>query len=376
MTKSAVTQFEQSETIMGEMKMKAKFDFTAKPTWTTSPDSRELTTMGESFRQEVNGQKNNYHKRISPESEYCIELRRKHQKGIYCSECKNSEIHGECTQCGLASPIPIWIRKRTVTFHTTTDANWMTVTCSCHHNDSYPCRHIASLVEARWWHFIPRYHRKFIHAFETKEGMTFTEYYKPKLTNTCFYVLFTEWRKIVNDLSNDASLVRTRLAEQVWDIEETQVMQRTETGLVAHRVLQGIGTPVPKFSQVGMSQEFGVPEPSPWQTQTPMRDTGPQILQTGNFYLDNNSMLAQVSQQCRQNKELERKVSSMFRDFWPQVMQEINKYYPANESGADNSEFLDLYGNYDTRKKDIRLKAGYERTKKRKAKDIAKAGQI
>lgn len=70
----------------------------------------------------------------------------------------------------------------------------------------------------------------------------------------------------------------------------------------------------------------------------------------------------------------------MFRDFWPEVMQEIHNYYPANASGADNSEFLDLYGDYDTRKKDVRLKASYERTgehsKKRKAKDIAKAGQI
>ena len=70
----------------------------------------------------------------------------------------------------------------------------------------------------------------------------------------------------------------------------------------------------------------------------------------------------------------------MFRDFWPQVMEEIHNYYPANTSGAENSEFLDLYGDYDTRGKDIRLKAAYERggnrNKKRKAKDIAKLGQI
>ena len=99
---------------------------------------------------------------------------------------------------------------------------------------------------------------------------------------------------------------------------------------------------MPQFSQAGMSQEVGVPEPSPWQTQSPMRDDVPIVLQTGNFYLDNNAMLAQVSQQCRQNRELERRVSAMFRDFWPQVMEEIHNYYPANTSGAENSEFLDL----------------------------------
>ena len=121
-------------------------------------------------------------------------------------------------------------------------------------------------------------------------------------------------------------------------------------------------TPTAKYSQAGMSQEVGLPEPSPWQTQTPMRDDEVVIpTNTGDLYLDNNAMLQQISQQCRQNKELERRVSALFRDFWPLVMQEISNFYPSNTSGVQNSQYLDLYGPYDARKRDKRIKAGYER---------------
>ena len=63
MTRSVITQNEQCESIMTEMKLKAKYDFEATPTWTTDHNAKELTTMGESLRQEVVKQGANYLKK-------------------------------------------------------------------------------------------------------------------------------------------------------------------------------------------------------------------------------------------------------------------------------------------------------------------------
>ena len=319
--------------------------------------------MGESIRQEVVKQGANYLKRVSPDSNFCVELRRQNQKGIFCQECKNEEGH-YCQECSTSGPIPVFVRKRTVTFHETNHPDWMTMTCSCLHNDGYPCRHMAALVRIHYKHFIPRYHRKFIHGFETKEGTQYTVYYKPKLTNFHFNVQTSEWKRLVE------SLAATEQVATEWNHPDVMILQRTANGVVEHPANWNQNTPMAKYSQAGFSQDVGLPEPSPWQTQTPMRDEDIIVqTSTGDMYLDNNAMLQQISQQCRQNKELERRLSVMFRDFWPQVMEEINKFFPSNTSGAENSQYLDLYGPYDSRKRDRRIKAGYERGNKKKKYD-------
>jgi hypothetical protein len=81
---SARAQYEISETIMTEMKTKAKYDYIAKPVWTNNQQAHLLTTMAESLRQQSMAKRNNYLARVHPLDQTTIQVRRKSQMGIYC----------------------------------------------------------------------------------------------------------------------------------------------------------------------------------------------------------------------------------------------------------------------------------------------------
>ncbi len=135
---SARTQYEIAETSMDETKKKLKRDFMATPTWTQSHQSRQLTTMGESLRIQVQSQAVNYRARLSPTKHNTVEVRRNEQRGIFCLECQNSETAQWCSTCSKYSPVPVFVRLRTLTI-TDVGEDMFTVECSCLHNDGHPC---------------------------------------------------------------------------------------------------------------------------------------------------------------------------------------------------------------------------------------------
>jgi hypothetical protein len=170
---------------------------------------------------------------------------------------------------------------------------------------------------------------------------------------------------------NGAQDRQTRQDTGHWQVEDSQMMQRTKTGMIPHQLTQEdkASTPQPQFSQGGMSQEFGIPDESPWQQQdSPLRDDAriprrPAL--TGAFYQDNVAFLAYISGVGERHKWLHAEFKLHARTFYQACMNSIASYFRVNEGGSD-SEYVDLYARTDNRKKDVRKRSAAEVAGKRR----------
>jgi hypothetical protein len=116
--------------------------------------------------QQVLEQHGNYAHRILPGNKWTVDVKRFNQGEIFYEECHNEDTMF-CGTCSRSSPIPRFIRIREVSFFFVTD-ELASVECTCIHNDGCTCRHIASLINVDFNHFLNRYQRKYIVHVNTK----------------------------------------------------------------------------------------------------------------------------------------------------------------------------------------------------------------
>lgn len=157
------------------------------------------------------------------------------------------------------------MRKRASSYLSrTADPDHFIVSLSCAHNDWCPCCQIGWLVRIRHWHFLPRHHQSFIEHFEAKGKTDIAWHCKGLLQRTACHVHRREVELVLCKLD---SVRNTQQERQFWDIVESQTLQRTSQGMIPHSVGHSQSTPI-HCCQAGLSQEIGLPEASPWQTQS------------------------------------------------------------------------------------------------------------
>lgn len=364
---SMKTQDLQVDLRMIEWKRKAQQDSESTPLWTNSSSARHLTTMAESLKQGLLRQTKHYHRRIS--DNHTIEVKRKEISGMYCNECGNQQT-GYCASCYESSPIPRFHRIRLVQFHDCHDKDLMTVTCDCIHNDGHPCRHIACLISIEHWHFIPRYHKSYIHKFGFTGEEALTNHFKNRLLDRRFYVRKKEVEEIFLSIANNAEVV----SNGFWN-NRCVCIQRTKRGCIPYQIAnldeqdESLPeTPARMFSQTGLSQEIDIAEtPDEQYMGTPIEISRGPAHMTGNFYNDHRGMLEMISQYTRQDSSLEREISSILGSAYQLAMEKVNEKFRSDNASERNncSNIVSLFPVFDKRSADQRLKAANEPNRKK-----------
>jgi hypothetical protein len=194
---------------------------------------------------------------ISPGSKWTVEVRTTNQGEIYCEECGNEDKQ-HCGTCSASSPIPRFIRIREVTFLGVNE-KLVAVNCTCIHNDGYPHRHITFLVNVDCNHFINRHQGQFIVIMNTKINNPLFQHYSRRALDHRFFLPISKCRVE----AEQSQTFRTRQGANFWNIEKTQPLQRTKTGMIPHQVAGVdplIDTPRPTYNGGNFIQELHVPE--------------------------------------------------------------------------------------------------------------------
>ena len=229
---SVRTQDLQVQTRMMEFLRQWQFNVSTTPLWTKTESSLELTKLGESLKQTITQESNNYYFRIGVK-DISIQVLRKQQQGMYCHDCRNDSIEF-CATCFQQSPIPRWRRIRTVSFQRVND-NLHAIACDCLHNDGYPCRHLAALTEPLAGHFIPRYHKKYI-SFHGEPGHEeLTKHYSTRLNDRRFLINDDEKKAIMCKVMKCET--ETALSPNFWRVPMIQCIQRSERGMIPHQLI-------------------------------------------------------------------------------------------------------------------------------------------
>ena len=231
--RSLEVQNEQATVRMTGIMIKAQRDSGSTPKWSTTESGKELTTLGESLKQSTQEQRPNYSTSLlyKTDSVMVVFVKRKSQLGIYCEECQNEEVQ-YCATCYHHSPIPRFIRKRRLTFSLSHDG-WWHVTCTCLHNDGYPCRHIATVIELHHMHFMPRYFRKYLGYDGMKNKKALHEFFECKRDDRRFLVHAVTIKEIHSRLLSLPT-------EETIGLEgpDSVCIQRTKKGLIPHQIVQ------------------------------------------------------------------------------------------------------------------------------------------
>ena len=200
-----------------------------------------------------------------------------------------------------------------------------------------------------------------------------TKYYQAKDHDRRLVVSQTEFTSIITKLTKEAKAYTTRQEVAMWDVEPTQCVQRTKTGMIPYQIsaLNDLKTTTGHgFSQGGLSQEIGVPEPSPGAMATPVRNDTPRL--TGHWYNDHCAYIAQLASYAEKDKEIANYASKVIKEGHMRVMRMIETKFPANPEGLENSEFIDSMGAHCTESIHRRKRAAGEVRGKSKKRMISK----
>jgi hypothetical protein len=224
-------------------------------------------------------------------------------------------------------------------------------------------------VKVRASHFIPRYHRQYIslYGLPGDRYQELNRHYKKHLLDRRFFV---------SDQERDDILESVRVKsgpnqEKLLLAPKNLCVQATKHGLIPHQMLQLNHTsydhdsPSRMFSQGGaLSQEYGIPEATPGREYSPQKDEQDEHTQTGYFWQDNSPIIQVFSNYASRDSSVREEIQEILNEAYERCWKVIYRVFP--RKGSDKSEYVDMVGESDNRKKAKRLRPGGEAPRPRK----------
>ena len=231
MCTSFETQETQVHTRMLKWKRKTMQAYQSTPLWVkNSPTANELTTIAESLLQQRFLQQPFYACLLVSDFEVKV-ARLPGTLPNYCADCKPS-IGQICPACSNNSPIPRFIRCRTVTFIDVGNG-FFSVGCSCPQqvNTGLPCTHIVKIMPRilpRHCHV--RWHKSYAALFGRDGFENQTKDMKKRQKDRRILVTIEEHKEILESLKNQPASPDN----SIFDIPECHFIQNHRTGTISH----------------------------------------------------------------------------------------------------------------------------------------------
>jgi len=320
MCTSFETQETQVHTRMLKWKRKTMQSFDSTPLWVkNSLTSRELTTIGESLLQQRFLQRHFYGCLLVSDFEVKV-ARLPGTSPTYCADCKPS-MGQICPSCSNSSPIPRFIRCRTVTF-VDVGSGFFSVGCSCPHqmNTGLPCTHIIRVMpRITPQHCHIRWHKSYPALFGRVGFEEQTKVMKQRQKDQRMLITLEEHKEIV------ATLKRHPVHDKsIFDIPDCQYIQNQASGTISHKyechLLQEGCRSEEDGIIVNASQElYGMgllTQDTAGCRSDEKLSTPHAVYQSGNHYSDLCAHIAILLDKTRSNATLRSKVvASIFDNF-------------------------------------------------------------
>ena len=360
------TQNVQCKTRMDHYQKKIINAHTAKPRWTSSSSAKHICKLAESLLQTNYEEHDNYVcKTISPTE---IHVVRSPKCMPFCTDCTDDIV---CPVCSPTSPVCRIKRRRKIFIHPhDTIFNKFVVTCSCPYQATYgiPCRHVTKLLRVKKEHVFVRWHRDYAAL-----------YHRPGFEHlrSNFDKLLTDRRLIVDESEYKEMLVIANESMTNTDVQSIslfrhpfEVVQKDLHGVIPSRMFDDEHDRPEEYDHDSsllagsqLSQEVGNMEGIP-NFHSHLQA---HALITNNPFVNMNSQLQAICGMM----EMTPRIMNHFENEFRTLVSKFSTKILLNSSTINNdSEFVSLCPELDTRSKYDRKKSATDPRNKRKRKYI------
>jgi len=230
----------------------------ARSTSIRSHTVNDVTPVCESVISEQMAQKDNYASRVV--DRHTIQVKRLPHEIQYCATCeeimKRKGGEGTCATHSFSSPIPVYLRCRTIRFIPVSNSSWYQAVCSClfHGTIGCPCRHLACVMDAILpHHVIARHHTKFQAFFKKPDKPEITKEFHQRKNDYRLCVTASELGDVMANARRLEEKYLPKLPIDFW--QDVGPRFRSQNGLVKKEVSQENECCLRSFNDQGMMSQ-------------------------------------------------------------------------------------------------------------------------
>jgi len=361
------TQETQAYTRMLKWKRKTMQTYQSTPLWVkNSATSKELTTIGESLLQQQFLQRHFYSCLVVSDFEVKV-ARLPGTSPNYCTDCKPS-MGQICPACSNSSPIPWFVRCRTVTF-VDVGGGYFSVGCSCPHqiNTGIPCTHIVRVMPRILpKHCHIRWHKSYPALFGKVGFEKQTKAMKECQKDRRMLITVEEHKEMLTILRKNPS----ETDRSIFEIPDCHCIQNQAAGSIPHQYEFHSSCHQQQFEESDSEEDISIVSASRelYGMGLLTQDTGYRpdkpistphaIYQSGNHYSDLCAHIASILDKTRSNATLRsRVVASLYES-----CHNCNKMIEEETRCATDlgDEWISCHPQTDTRARDTRLRRASE----------------
>ena len=376
MHQSIITMDQQSETRMVEREKMAMRKFQSYAPWAAGSETADhVTDTCESEVRKNHRERFCYHVRAS--SQFTIQTLRRRGKDdtpIYCLQCNQDDRFETCLACGDSSPIPRFVRIRTIAFTPLDGGLKFVVTCSCPYFGTHgiPCRHFCIFTYIQLHHVHVRWRLDFDANFADKTAhnwQAWREYFLSRMKSNELVISKSEYEQMMGKAREWTKDEEKVLFEQ----PHSRMYQKNKDGMLTYvdsrrkfTASENILLSSTAFLAGAMTEELHLPSLSTADSETDsdsdFESTRPVM--GPNPYTNIVSMYASVAEVYESSPDRLAVINGELMTYMGKLLSQAR-----HEMGSQQSyvgEYVDLFPETDSRKVGKRKKSAAEPKRGRK----------
>jgi len=377
MYQSFVTMDQQSETRLTERKKIAMRKVQSYAPWATGSETVDhVTDTCESEVRKNNRERFCYHARAS--SQYTIQTLRRRGKDdtpIYCLQCNQDDRFETCLACSDFSPVPRFVRIRTITFTPINGGTHYVVVCSCPYFGTHgiPCRHFCVFSHIQLHHIHVRWRLDYDANFNDRDAHNWREwraYFQQRMKNNQLVISRSEYDKIMEKARRWTKESEKSLFEE----PSSRMYQKKEDGMLMYvdsrqkfTASENILLSSTAFLSGALKGELHLPSlstaDSDSDTDSDFEDAKLPALGP-NPYTNIMSMYSAVSEVYEASPDRMATINGDLMTYFGKLLRSARQELGSQESYL--GEYVDLYPETEKRKVGVRKRSASEPKRQRK----------